>query len=66
MEIQLIRNATMKITYAGKIFLTDPMLSPKDEFNYFAGKSTKEQDLAKQKLLAKIAKLTKKLLTVQF
>ena len=26
-----------------------------NEFNYFAGKSTKEQDLAKQKLLAKIA-----------
>ena len=39
MEIQLIRNATMKITYAGKTFLTDPMLSPKDEFHPFAGKA---------------------------
>ncbi len=39
MELQLIRNATMKITYADKTFLTDPMLSPKDEFNPFAGKA---------------------------
>ncbi|MCK5147945.1 MBL fold metallo-hydrolase [bacterium] len=37
MKIQLIRNATMKITYAGRTFLTDPMLSPKDEFDPFAG-----------------------------
>ena len=28
-KIQLIRNATMKINYAGKTFLTDPMLSDK-------------------------------------
>ena len=27
-KIQLIRNATMKITYAGKTTLADPMLSP--------------------------------------
>ncbi|MBF0547676.1 MAG: MBL fold metallo-hydrolase [Candidatus Riflebacteria bacterium] len=36
-KIQLIRNATMKITYAGKTFLTDPMLSPKGAFEPFAG-----------------------------
>ena len=37
MKIQLIRNATMKMTYAGRTFLTDPMLSPKDEIRSFAG-----------------------------
>jgi len=37
MKIQLIRNATMKITYAGRTILTDPMLSPKGEFEPFAG-----------------------------
>ena len=35
MKIQLIRNATMKITYAGRTFLTDPMLAPKDEIDPF-------------------------------
>ena len=39
MKIQLIRNATMKIFYAGRIILTDPMLSPKDEIDPFAGKA---------------------------
>jgi len=54
MKIQLIRNATMKITYAGKIFLTDPMLSPKDEFNPFAGKArnpTVELPLTNEEIL---------------
>lgn len=37
MEIQLIRNATMKIKYAGRTMLTDPMLSAKGEFRSFAG-----------------------------
>jgi L-ascorbate metabolism protein UlaG (beta-lactamase superfamily) len=37
MKIQLIRNATMKITYAGRTFLTDPMLAPKGDFKAFAG-----------------------------
>jgi L-ascorbate metabolism protein UlaG (beta-lactamase superfamily) len=37
MKIQLIRNATMKITYAGRTILTDPMLGPKGEFKAFAG-----------------------------
>lgn len=37
MKIQFIRNATMKITYADRTILTDPMLSPKDEFDPFAG-----------------------------
>lgn len=30
MKIQQIRNATMKITYAGKRFLLDPMLAKKE------------------------------------
>lgn len=37
MKIQLIRNATMKITYAGRTLLTDPMLAPKGDFKAFAG-----------------------------
>ena len=37
MKIQLIRNATMKISYAGRTLLTDPMLSPKGDFKSFAG-----------------------------
>ena len=37
MKLQLIRNATMKITYGGKTILTDPMLSPKDAIRSFAG-----------------------------
>ncbi len=37
MKIQLIRNATMKISYAGRTILTDPMLSPKGDFKAFAG-----------------------------
>lgn len=37
MKLQLIRNATMKLTYAGHTLLTDPMLSPKDAFDGFAG-----------------------------
>lgn len=37
MRIQLIRNATMKITYAGKTLLTDPMLSPRHSLHSFAG-----------------------------
>lgn len=37
MKIQLVRNATMKIEYAGKTFLADPMLSKKGEIQSFAG-----------------------------
>ena len=37
MKIRLIRNATMKITYASRTFLTDPMLASKDEIRSFAG-----------------------------
>jgi L-ascorbate metabolism protein UlaG (beta-lactamase superfamily) len=37
MNIQLIRNATMKMTYAGRTLLTDPMLAPKDAYKPFAG-----------------------------
>ena len=39
MKLQLIRNATMKITYAGRTILTDPMLSPKYAVRSFAGVS---------------------------
>lgn len=37
MHLQLMRNATMKLTYAGHTLLTDPMLSPKGTFDGFAG-----------------------------
>ncbi len=39
-EIQLIRNATLRIQYAGKMLLVDPMLGPKASFMSFveAGK----------------------------
>ncbi|NNF33686.1 MAG: MBL fold metallo-hydrolase [Saprospiraceae bacterium] len=37
MNIQLIRNATLKIEYAGKTILVDPMLSPRGSFESFAG-----------------------------
>ena len=36
-SIQLIRNATMKINYAGVTFLTDPMFSEKGAFDAFVG-----------------------------
>jgi L-ascorbate metabolism protein UlaG (beta-lactamase superfamily) len=38
-SIQLIRNATLVIQYAGKKILVDPMFFPKDSFNPFAGKA---------------------------
>ncbi len=38
-SIQLIRNATLVINYAGKKILVDPMFSPKDAFDPFAGKA---------------------------
>lgn len=34
--LQLFRNATMKLTYGGSVFLTDPMLSRKGELPSFA------------------------------
>ncbi len=37
MKIQLIRNATMRISYAGQTILTDPMLSGVGAFRSFAG-----------------------------
>jgi L-ascorbate metabolism protein UlaG (beta-lactamase superfamily) len=37
MQIQLIRNATMKITLAGMTILTDPVFSPKHGIESFAG-----------------------------
>lgn len=35
MNVQLIRNATLKIKYAGKTILVDPMLCPKETFEPF-------------------------------
>lgn len=35
-SVQLIRNATVKINYAGKTILLDPMFSPKGTFDSFA------------------------------
>lgn len=37
MEIQLIRNATMRIRYGGTLLLTDPMLLPKGAIESWAG-----------------------------
>ncbi|OHD06472.1 MAG: MBL fold metallo-hydrolase [Spirochaetes bacterium GWD1_27_9] len=37
MKIQLIRNATMKVNYAGQTILIDPMLSQKGAMEPFAG-----------------------------
>jgi L-ascorbate metabolism protein UlaG (beta-lactamase superfamily) len=37
MNLQLIRNATMRFTYAGKTLLCDPMLSAKGAIRSFAG-----------------------------
>jgi L-ascorbate metabolism protein UlaG (beta-lactamase superfamily) len=37
MEIQLIRNATMRLGYGGKLILTDPYLAPKLSLRSFAG-----------------------------
>ena len=37
MKIQLIRNATLKITYAGQTLLIDPMLVDKNAIDPFAG-----------------------------
>ena len=37
MKIQLIRNATAKVEYASKTFLTDPVFSPKHSLPSFAG-----------------------------
>lgn len=39
MEVQLIRNATVKINYGGKIFLVDPFFADKHSLPAFAGKS---------------------------
>jgi L-ascorbate metabolism protein UlaG (beta-lactamase superfamily) len=38
-SIQLIRNATLVVHYAGKKILVDPMLMPKDSFDPLAGKA---------------------------
>ncbi len=39
MELQLIRNATMRLRYAGRVYLTDPLLGPRHSLPSFAGKS---------------------------
>lgn len=37
MQIQLIRNATLRVTYAGHLFLIDPFLAAKHAIESFAG-----------------------------
>lgn len=39
MQLQLIRNATMRIHYAGRLLLTDPFLGAKHAYRSFAGVS---------------------------
>lgn len=39
MKLQLIRNATMKMQYGGKMILTDPMLAGKYAYETFIGRS---------------------------
>lgn len=36
-EVQLVRNATLKVDFSGTTFLVDPMLSAKGEFPGFPG-----------------------------
>ncbi|MBI1722817.1 MAG: MBL fold metallo-hydrolase [Gemmatimonadetes bacterium] len=43
MEVQLIRNATMRWTYAGHLFLTDPYFAAKHTWPPLAGKSQNPQ-----------------------
>lgn len=57
MQIQLIRNATMKITYAGCTLLTDPMLSAIGAFRSFAGVApnpTVDLPMAAEQILADV------------
>jgi L-ascorbate metabolism protein UlaG (beta-lactamase superfamily) len=39
MQIQQIRNATMRVTYAGKVLLTDPYLADKHSLPTYTGRS---------------------------
>jgi L-ascorbate metabolism protein UlaG (beta-lactamase superfamily) len=39
MQVQLIRNATLRITYGGHVFLTDPYFAPKHSQEPLIGKS---------------------------
>ena len=60
MKIQQIRNATLKINYAGKIFLIDPWLVEKNKFGSFEnvpGKPFKTLDEVKNKIPAPICEL---------
>jgi len=55
MKLQLIRNATLKITYANQTILADPMLSVKGAFDPFAGNArnpTVELPIAVEHILA--------------
>ena len=60
MKIQQIRNATLKISYAGKIFLIDPYLQGKNKFGSFAdipGKPFLTADNVKNQISAPICEL---------
>ena len=60
MKIQQIRNATLKISYADKIFLIDPYLEEKNKFGCFADIPNKPfltTDNVKNQILAPICEL---------
>ena len=60
MKIQQIRNATLKISYADKIFLIDPYLEEKNKFGCFAdipGKPFLTADNVKNQIPAPICEL---------
>lgn len=39
MKIELVRNATLRVTYAGRLFVMDPYLAPKRSLPSFTGRS---------------------------
>jgi len=46
MLVQLIRNATLKIHYHGRVFLTDPVFSSKHAFKSFVGRIRRDYTIA--------------------
>ena len=59
MQIHQIRNATVKITYAGKTFLVDPWLLPKEAMPGFAGAFHSEVRQPRVELPLPVAEIVK-------
>ena len=59
MQIHQIRNATVKITYAGKTFLVDPWLLPKDAMPGFEGAFHSEVRQPRVELPLPVAEIVK-------